>query len=89
MKRPTKAQREERQKAALLQRLNDIYSGAMGQQWSEDDFATAEILSRVLPVVREAFGIDEKRWVLGHSALHYYDKPDTAAEMLYCEGVRA
>jgi hypothetical protein len=89
MKRPTKAQKEAAEKAALLQRLQDIYSGAMGQQWGEDDFATAEILSRVLPVICGAFDLEENKWILGHHALGYYNDPHSAMERLYAEGVRA
>jgi hypothetical protein len=88
-KRKSKQSREADQKAALLQRVTDIYSGAQGQEWSEDDFATAEILSRVLPVIRKTFALDEKIWILGHHALVYFDRPETAAERLYAEGVRA
>ena len=89
MKRQTKAQKEAAEKAALLQRLEDIYSGAMGLQWGEDDFATAEILARALPVIREVFSIERDSWMLGLHALQYYDKPETAATMLYDNGVRA
>lgn len=89
MKRKTKVQKEAAEKAALLQRLRDIYSGAQGQEWSEDDFATAEILSRVLPVIRETFALDEKLWILGHHTLTYFDRPESAVERLYAEGVRA
>lgn len=89
MKRQTKAQKEAAQKAALLQRLQDIYGGALGMEWGEDQFATAETLSRVMPVIRETFSIAADSWMVGHHALHYYGNPQTAAEMLYDNGVRA
>jgi len=87
--RKTKSQKEAAQKAALLQRLRDIYSGALGQEWSNEDFATAEVLSRVLPAVRTSFGIEDNSSTLSHYCLHHYDTPETAAEFLYDQGVRA
>jgi hypothetical protein len=90
MKRKTKAQREAAQIAALQQRLIDIYSGAQGNLWSEDDFATAEVLSRVLPVVEKELGPQqEHQHSFGIWNLDHFDNPEKAAEFLFGNGYRA
>jgi len=84
-----KAKREAQARAALLQRVTDVYSGAMGGEWDANQFATAEILSRALPTLREIFN---KQWRdLLHSphCLSHYDTAATASAFLYDHGVRA
>lgn len=85
-KRITKAQRDAAQKAALLQRVSDIYAGALGQAWDDDEFATAEILSRVMPALESVFNNADVRSMF---LLAYFDNPRSAAERLYAMGIRA
>jgi hypothetical protein len=89
MKRQSKAQKEAVEKAKLLQRVMDVYSGAMGGAWDTDQFATAEILSRVIPTLRELFNEQWKDLLHSPRCLRYYDTAETAAEFLYVQGVRA
>lgn len=92
MKRKTKIQREAEQHAALLQRVTDIYSGAQGQSWHNDDdnFASADILSKVVPVIEQIFGPQsEFVWFWSASVIHYFDRPSTATDFLFKEGFRA
>lgn len=92
-KRKTKEQREADERAALLQRITDIYSGANGGVWTEDEFAYAELLSRVVPVLRKLFLCEEMGRMNAHCfephCLNYYDTPKAATEFLFDKGVRA
>lgn len=89
MKRKTKAQREQEQRASLHQRIADVYSGAQGSSWDDAvDFATAEILSRVIPVLQSEFGTEERRCLFGPHCLAYFDTPSSAADHLFRNGVR-
>jgi hypothetical protein len=68
----------------LLKRITDIYSGAQGQRWDIDDFATAEQLSKVIPVLHEIFGTDPKKeWVFGVRAIDRFNDPASAADWIY------
>lgn len=89
MKRLTKQQKEDQQRAALLRRVTDVYSGAIGQEWSEDEFATAEILSRVIPALRELFSKQWKDYMNSPHSLHHFDNARMAADWLFQEGIRA
>ncbi len=92
-KRKTKAQREASQRAALLQRVHDVYSGALGNQWYSEgngDFATAEILSSVINALQQIFGKQSEYdyfWNIHH--LGYFDNPEKAADFLFDAGFRA
>lgn len=86
-KRITKSQREAAAKAALRQRVFDIYSGAQGAKWDEECFATAEVLSRVIPVLEKVF--DTEEWVFQAWNLGYFNGVDSATEFLFRNGVRA
>jgi hypothetical protein len=89
-RRRTKEQREAEALAALQQRLTDIYSGAQGQFWTVDDFATAEVLALVRPAIRSTFGeppIDA--WMWGDCCLTHFDNPAKAAQFLFAHGYRA
>lgn len=89
-KRKTKAQREADQKAALLRRITDIYSGALGQAWDEDEFASADLLSRVVPALQQMFGAQIERefpWMA--RSLGRFDNPESAAAFLFGLGIRA
>lgn len=90
MKRLTKAQKEAAEKSKLLARIYDIYSGAAGCAWPEDEWATAEIISRVMCAVRAIFlGGQADDYRVGCHVIEYYDNPVKAAEFLYSHGVRA
>jgi hypothetical protein len=92
MKRKTKSQRDAEQKAALLQRVTDIYSGALGQSWygDYDNFANAELLSNVMPALEQIFGPQrEYTWYWKCRALSHFDNPIAATEFLFMEGFRA
>lgn len=89
-KRKTKNQREAEQLAALEQRITDIYSGAQGVEWGEDDFANAEILSSVIPAIQSVFGCGKhQEWLFGHRSLGRFDNPTSAAKHLFDHGYRA
>lgn len=89
MKRKTKAQREQEQRAALLRRVTDIYSGAQGAVWDNDDFVTAEILGQVIPVLRELFGTENTEYLFSLHCLRYFDSAASATNHLFSNGVRA
>ena len=91
MKRKTKQQREQEQRAALLRRLTDIYSGALGEEWTEDQFATAEILGRAVPVIRDLIGAqqEDRKWYWEANNMGHFDNPETATEFLFRNGFRA
>lgn len=89
MKRLTKQQKEDQQRAALLRRVTDVYSGAMGAIWTEDEFATAEILSRVLPALKELFDPQWQDYMHSPHGLSRFDNAKSATDWLFQEGVRA
>lgn len=89
MKRKTKAQREHEAKAALLQRVEDIYAGALGMECDDDQWATADILSRVVPALREIFSSDSNAYLFEVHCLQYFDTAKSAAQHLYGCGIRA
>jgi len=90
-KRLTKQQREKKEIEALRVRLNDIYSGASGEEWIEDDmWPHTHILSRIHPAVISVFPVgDDKRFVYSTRNLDKFDTPSVLAEFLYRHGVRA
>jgi len=85
IKRKTEAEK----KAALLQRVTDVYSGAMDGVWRDDDFASAEILSRVIPVISSWAPSENQSVVRSPHCLHYFDRPEMVIDFLYRNGVRA
>ena len=89
-KRKTKAQREAEQLEALTLRITDIYSGAQGSAWGDEDFANAEVISNVIPTLISVFGCPEGNGCLfrGYS-LRYFDNPASASEHLFKYGYRA
>jgi hypothetical protein len=91
MKRPTKAQKEAAEKAALLQRLQDIYSGASGGVVQVDDEVYAETIRKVMVVVKDLWvGAEEsEQYLVAHWNVDEYGTVEKAAEFLYGYGVRA
>lgn len=92
-KRKTKAQREAEQKAALLQRITDVYSGAVGDAWDSEagNFADAAVLSSVMPAMRKIFGEQntENEWMWSLHNLDHYEHPESATDFLFRAGIRA
>lgn len=90
MKRKTRSQREAEQRAALRQRITDVYSGALGTEWDEDQFATAEILSNVIPVLKEIFGdqVSGQEYLWAPHCLRYFDTAQSATDHLFSHGVK-
>ena len=90
-KRKTKAQKEVETKAALKQRLTDIYSGALGCEWADDAgfIVDAELLCRVVKACEEIFGSYDNAWLFWISSLGEYDSVDKLTEFYYRNGVRA
>ena len=99
MKRKSKAQREKEARAALLQRITDIYSGALGLEWTDEEFATSDTLSRIAPALREIFGPqvtmgasadgEPVKWPWEPHNLDHFEDPETATEFLFDGGFRA
>jgi len=89
-KRLTKKQAEDKAKAALLQRVEDVYSGACGYMFDpSDEFASAETLSLVMPVLKEMFGTDANDYLWSLRNLGDFESPETATDVLFRNGVRA
>lgn len=81
--------REKKQYQALRQRIGDIYHGALGQNFDKDQWANAEILSRVIPALKALFGRKPRDYLFYPSNLHYFDTPDSATDFLWGADVRA
>ena len=91
-KRLTKADREAQQRAALLRRVTDVYSGALGGEWDDEQWANAETLSLVIPALKELFGeqlSEGMEYVWGQHCLRYFDTAESATSHLFSAGIRA
>ena len=89
-KRKTKAQKEAEEKAALRQRLTDIYSGALGYKWDDCCYEiSGKMLMDVIRVCRDVFGYDDNVWLFEVHNLDKYDTVEQLAEFYYKNGVRA
>lgn len=92
-KRKTKVQREAELKAALYQRVHDVYSGAAGKSWDtngDGDFATADTLTNVIPALDCIFGAQlDARYMWQAHCLKYFDNPESATDHLFSAGIRA
>ena len=94
-KRKTKAQREQEQRAALLRRVVDIYSGGCERSMEpvpvfQDDVTPME-LSRILTALRDLLGDGPHAewWGWEPRALGHFQTPELAAQHLYNAGFRA
>lgn len=88
-KRKTKAQREAAQKAALRQRVRDIATGAAGYEFdSDDEFATADFLSRFVAALQITFGNEQNGFLWKPHCLGGWDNIDAATEQLWAHGIR-
>lgn len=75
---------------ALQQRLNDIYSGAAGHRWDEEnEWPDAELLSRVYPAVRAIFIAESvDPFIFDTRNLGHFESPSRLAKFLYPYGAR-
>lgn len=92
MKRKTKEQREAELRAALLQRITDVFSGALGDIWETDsNWATAEQLSNIIFALQKIFGkqIENSDWCWNVHSIKYFDTPQSACDHLFEQGFRA
>jgi hypothetical protein len=77
--------RERKRYDALLQRVTDIYSGALGGRWEDDrHFVGAEELSVIAPAIAECLIPDQVIWAreVGHWLSHL-QTPDECADWLW------
>ena len=98
-KRQTKAQREEAAKAALRQRIDDLWIAITGDVWDGEDSGGpwpeqfvdfVQILKRVFCVRRdEDEGIDGNEYLWELWQLKNYHNPEAATEYLFSRDVRA
>ena len=90
-KRLTKQQRESQQLTALTQRILDIYCGASGGLWDEEnDWPTAEQLAVIAPAVRSTFrNADLPEFIWDLQNLDKFEQPSRIAKQLFEFGVRA
>lgn len=77
------------QKKLLRQRIYDIACGALGGEFTDDEFADADFLSRFIPALRLAFGCQDREFFWYPSNLHHFDNVDSTTDFLFCHGVRA
>jgi hypothetical protein len=95
-KRKTKEQRDAEAKAALRQRLDDIFLGATGDVWDESGEPWPEQFMAFVRAVNRVFCVpasaddphsgNEYLWGLWN--LENYRTPETAAEYLFENNVR-
>jgi hypothetical protein len=84
-KRKTEAEK----KAALLQRVLDIYCGAAGGIVDPGESQLSEVISRVMNVVRLRWAVSDLDFMVKCFNVDQYDNPEKAADFLYRNGVRA
>lgn len=89
MKKLTKEQRIQKEKDALRQRITDVYAGANSGIPNDDFFATAAVLSKVVPVLKEMFNREGRDFLWQLWNLEYYDNVESATDFLFERGVRA
>lgn len=77
------------QKKLLRQRIHDIASGALGSNFTENEFANADFLSRFIPALRAVLGDQGRDWFWYPTALHHFDNVDSTTDFLFSAGVRA
>lgn len=96
-KRLTKDQREALAKDALRKRIQDIVDGACGYEFTEEeDWLTAETLSRVVPTLKSIFQgeiNDHGNSAFGYCFmlcnLHHFNDVESITTHLFDAGIRA
>lgn len=79
-------------KKALRQRVCDLATGAAGFKFDEEgELATADFLSRFIPAIEVAFGINAENhsYVCKVHNLQHFNDIDSTTEYLWEEGIRA
>lgn len=90
MKRKTKSQKETEAKAALRQRIADIYAGACGESAEgEDFFLTLDPASRAITAIRNLFGEEGRGYMWEPHCLDRFETIDSATNFLFQNGARA
>ena len=84
------SKRKEKQKALLLQRIRDIYNGAVGRLWVKDDeWLSLEEAERVVPALRDVFGQPvENWWAYQPHVIGKFETPEKACDHLFEQGIR-
>ncbi len=96
-RRKTKAQREQEERAALRQRVDDLFAGATGEYWDEECEPWPEDFMSFVRALHLAFFVrpDEdsgehgNEYLWGLFNLEKYRNPEAAADFLYEHDVRA
>ena len=89
-KRKTKAQKEAEEKAALRQRLTDIYSGAYGYPWVDgESYIRSGPLSRIIPACVGLLNDDHDIYQMVDHNISEYESVEKLTEFYYRLGVRA
>lgn len=91
-KRITKHQKEQAERATLLRRVIDIYSGGCGRDMGgEDSFIGMHEASIIVPALRDIFAkqVPGKDYLWQPHMLDKYESPTEAARHLYGYGIRA
>lgn len=90
MKRKTKTEKEAEAKAALRQRIADIYAGACGESVeNESFFLTLEAGSRAITALKIIFGEENREYMWESHCLDRFETVDSATEFLFTNGVEA
>lgn len=84
MKRQTKSQREAARLASVLQRVEDIYAGAMGNADPDSDNLCPGIedVARIRWALQGRFGLDEDHFIFNNAFLGEFATPKQLAECL-------
>lgn len=90
MKRITKSEKESEAKAALRQRIADIYAGACGESAdTENFFMTLDPASRAITALKNLFGEEGRSYMWESYCLGRFETIDSTTEFLFQNGVRA
>ena len=96
-KRKTKAQREQEQRNELYVRISDMAAGACGRRMDcDEEFFVPEDLARLIPVLRETYGVDRDEEAGTYSNQHlfrphnlnYYTDLQSLVDFFFEHGVR-
>lgn len=89
-KRQTKSEKEANEKAALRQRVADVYAGACGEDAdTEDFFLTLTAASRAITALKKLFGEEGCTYMWESHCLDQFETIDSATEFLFQLRVRA
>ena len=84
MRRQTKAQREAARLASVLQRVEDIYAGAMGESDTDPDSWCPDLaaVGRVMQAVQSRFGWPDDSFMFRRHMLEDYESPKRLANAI-------